>query len=107
MCADIEYSDQEAEVDMDAYKTEQLAFGKYKGCTFEHMIKTRRTREYLKYLLKWDELKSVTREHIRNALDAYDNAKKLQMVPTNQMASSIIKKDSQSPKRKRPARTNE
>ena len=75
MCADIEYSDDESQVDRNAYKTETLAFGKYKGSTFAHMIKTPLTRGYLKYLLRWDELKPTTRAHIQNALASYTSKK--------------------------------
>jgi hypothetical protein len=72
---DIEYSDDEVAVEPDAYKTELLAFGKYKGRTIGSMIATQKTRSYLKYLLKWDELKSVTRAHIQAAFAAYEGGK--------------------------------
>lgn len=95
--ADIEYSDDEVKVDADAYKTQELAFGKYKGKTFEDMIKTKRTRGYLKYLLQWDELKPETRAHIDNALLAYDQGKKKLQRPT---AKATSPKTTPPPKRR-------
>jgi hypothetical protein len=105
MSSDIEYSEEEAEVDVDSYKTEELPFGKYRGCTFEYMIRTPRTREYLKYLLKWDELKPVTRANIKYALAAYNKSKNKQQ--GRKPGSKETKNRSESPKRKRPAGTNE
>lgn len=98
--ADIEYSDDESQVEPDAYKTEELAFGKYKGSTFEHMIQKPLTRGYLKYLLKWDDLKPITRIHIQQALAAYDKSKKKQIPPP---APRKKRKNSESPKRRRSA----
>jgi hypothetical protein len=97
--ADIEYSDDEAQVDPEAYKTEELAFGKYKGWTFENMINKPLHRGYLKYLLKWDELKPVTRIHIQQALAAYDKGKKKNAPPPKKKKSS----SSEPPKRKKVA----
>lgn len=105
MCADIEYSDDEVQVDVDGYKTAELAFGKYRGRTFGNMMKTPRTRGYLKYLLKWDELKPVTRAHIQYALAAYENSKKKHAAKrtTSPSPSSTGDTKNESPKRKRPA----
>lgn len=93
---DIEYSDDEAQVEVDAYKTQELPFGKYKGSTFESMIKTPKTRGYLKYLLKWDELQAVTRAHINQALEAYAQSK-----VDSKPSGSPKKKSSKTSKRKR------
>lgn len=59
----------------DASKFE-LRFGKYKGKKLEEMIKNGKRRAYLRYLLGWDELKYMTRLHIKASLNEYDKMKK-------------------------------
>lgn len=49
----------------------KLVFGKFKGKTLQDMLITSRGRNYLKYLLRWDELRPYTKEHITLALSLY------------------------------------
>ncbi len=81
MSAEIEFSESEVEVDVDAYKSETLPFGKYKGTTYEDMIRTPLLRGYLKYLLKWEELKPETRALINSALAVYNKSKPAKAKP--------------------------
>ena len=54
----------------------QLKFGKHKGKTFNEMICKRSHRDYLRYLLKWDELNATTRHFIEVSLATYEKARK-------------------------------
>ena len=54
------------------WRTTVLNFGKYDGYSMESMIKRGKTRHYLKYLLKWDELDSSMRVRITAALHWYN-----------------------------------
>ena len=53
-----------------------LKFGKFKGSNLGAMLKTRRMRNYLKYLISWDDLDDDIREDINTALTIYEDAKK-------------------------------
>lgn len=54
----------------------KLPFGKYKGQEMQVMILTPRKRDYLRYLLKWDELQRETRGTITCALEHYEKCYK-------------------------------
>ena len=47
----------------------------FKGQTLGDIAKSRRGRNYLKYLLKWDQLRPHTRMMINYVLAEYDSAK--------------------------------
>lgn len=53
----------------------KLAFGMYRGKTLEAMIKTKKRRDYLKYLLSWDQLKEDTQGNIQAAMEHYEDLK--------------------------------
>jgi hypothetical protein len=53
-------------------RIETLRFGKYKGKSMYSMIKTTQRRDYLKYLLRWQDLREITRNNITFALEVYD-----------------------------------
>lgn len=52
-----------------------LPFGSFKGQTLGEIAKSRRGRNYLKYLIRWDQLRARTRMMINYVLAEYDNAK--------------------------------
>lgn len=62
----------------------ELRFGKYKGKKLEEMIKNGKRRAYLRYLLGWDELKYLTRLHIKASLAEYSRRKKEHQQQTEQ-----------------------
>ena len=64
-----------------------LLLGKYKGSTMSEMIATRRTRGYLRYLLKWDELNAFTSRMITISLEYYLTTKLARVSPMPPMLS--------------------
>lgn len=52
-----------------------LRFGKYKGTTLSNMITQGRTRGYLRYILKWPDIRPNTALNINRALSHYDKMK--------------------------------
>ena len=68
------FSDVET-ADWETAKDFKLAFGKYKGRLLSCMIKTKRRRDYMRYLLGWDELRETTRANVQCALDTYKKEK--------------------------------
>jgi hypothetical protein len=63
----VDFSDDE-EVQWQDFK---LSFGKHRGKTLAQMIQTTQSRDYLRYLLRWDDLRAETRRPIQAALDHY------------------------------------
>ena len=55
----------------DDVKDKTLRFGMYADKTMREMICRKRTRDYLRYILKWDELKPYSRAMIEVALQFY------------------------------------
>jgi hypothetical protein len=49
-----------------------LRFGKYRGRAIGNMIKRKVERNYLRYLLTWDLLRTSTRDVITLVVDNYD-----------------------------------
>ena len=70
----IEWSDDEA-CDVMNWRNYRLAFGQFKGLVLEDMIKTRRQRGYLRYLLNWDDIRPNTQQNIEAALQYYQQEK--------------------------------
>lgn len=52
-----------------------LRFGKYKGSTLDTMIQKGRTRQYLRYILKWPDIRPNTADNINQALAHYARMK--------------------------------
>jgi hypothetical protein len=52
-----------------------LSFGKFKGETLGILVRTKKEREYLRYLLTWDKLREESEQNIRCVLQHYDEAK--------------------------------
>lgn len=52
-----------------------LRFGKYKGTTLGKMIQQGRTRQYLRYILKWPDIRPHTAQNINQALAHYEELK--------------------------------
>lgn len=52
-----------------------LRFGKYKGTTLDTMIQKGRTRQYLRYILKWPDIRPNTADNINQALAHYNMMK--------------------------------
>ena len=55
VASDPEWSDDEKDADYD-WRTVTIPFGKYEGRTMGTMILRSRTRSYMRYMVKWDEL---------------------------------------------------
>lgn len=79
----IVYSDDESdsrgeramEDDRDNWENFTIRFGKYKGTTLSTMITQGRTRQYLRYILKWPDIRPNTAANINKALAHYEQAK--------------------------------
>lgn len=73
-------SDEDADIDDDDDAVQQsldfeLRFGKHKGAKLSTIVTISEGRDYMRYLLKWDELRSVTRKHLTRVLRFYDSEK--------------------------------
>lgn len=77
----IVFSDEEPEVapavQWDEVKAWTIPFGRYKGTELSVLIRDRRGRDYLKWLLKWEALRMETKVKFDCALEHY-KSKKLQ-----------------------------
>jgi hypothetical protein len=73
---DFSESEDELQTTWTKAKNFKLVFGIYKDRRLHEMIKTKKRRNYLKYLLSWDKLREVTRNPIECALEQYENMKK-------------------------------
>jgi hypothetical protein len=56
-------------------KVFQVPFGRYKGKLLKNMLKSKKRRDYLRYLLKWDDLRDNTKDNITCALQHYTDTK--------------------------------
>ena len=72
--SDPEFSDDAAVVWSDA-KNYKIKFGQFKGKPLKNLIKTKKTRDVLKYYLSWDKLRDESRENIECALGHYSTLK--------------------------------
>lgn len=59
------------EVDLDKWRSQPMRFGKYKGLTMGEMVARFETREYLRFVLKWDDLHDASRKLIEHVLNLY------------------------------------
>ena len=78
---EIDFSDEENQYDqynhdVNDWRNFQLRFGKHKGRSLQFMIHNPRDRSYLRYVLKWDDIRPNTAENIRAALSHYEEEKK-------------------------------
>lgn len=78
-------------------KDYKLKLGKFKGKTLGEMLTTRRTRSYLDYLLKWDDLRPFTRTGIETALAHYAALKK---AAAKRDASPVREKKAKKPRKR-------
>lgn len=53
----------------------KLPFGKYKAKPVKTVLRTKEGRDYLRYLLSWQELRQSSRDRIDFALEFYKQAK--------------------------------
>ena len=74
MSSAYEFSDDE--IIWEQAKSFRLLFGKHKNARLATMIKKRTTRDYLRYLLTWNEIREVTRQNIQCAIEHHANRKK-------------------------------
>jgi hypothetical protein len=51
----------------------EIRFGRFKGSSIGAMLRLKDSRDYLRYLLKWPDLRPYTRTAIDTALEAYKN----------------------------------
>lgn len=76
-CSSLQLSDdEEKEVTWTEAQQFKLRFGKYKGTSLERMVTVPKRRAYLRYLMKWDELRPYTKNNIAAALKYYDDEKR-------------------------------
>ena len=85
-------------------KEYRLKIGRHKGKTLGEMIATRRTRTYLEYLLKWDDLRPFTRKGIETSLAHYQQIKK---AATKRDASPVRPKKAKKPRKRSRSRDSD
>jgi hypothetical protein len=72
--SDIDLS-QEVVLTWSSAKAFPVPFGRYKGKMLKNMLKSKKRRDYLRYLLKWDDLRDNTKDNITCALQHYTDTK--------------------------------
>ena len=70
-----EFSGSENEPTWEQAKNFKLRFGRYKGKRLGQLITTKKRRNYLTYLLKWDSLREDGRGNIKCAMEHYQEMK--------------------------------
>jgi hypothetical protein len=78
--SDIDLS-QEVILTWSVAKVFQVPFGRYKGKLLKNMLKSKKRRDYLRYLLKWDDLRDNTKDNITCALQHYTDTKTAAFAP--------------------------
>lgn len=69
---DYDFSDDEQDMD---WREMPVRFGMYRGQTLGEVMKTKRGRSYVQYLLSWDELRDDMRKACEVATRDYTAAK--------------------------------
>ena len=72
---EFEFSGDDEEITFETARRFKLRFGKYIGKTLGALVRKAKTRDYLRYLLTWQELKEETRVNIDAVLLGYQEAK--------------------------------
>ena len=72
---EFEFSGDEEAVTFETARRFKLRFGQYSGKTLGNLVRKAKTRDYLRYLEKWQELKEETRLNINAVLLGYQEAK--------------------------------
>jgi hypothetical protein len=75
-----DFSDSEPVIDWNSCRSFALPFGKYRGETLGVLVRTKKTREYLRWLLTWEEIREETEAQIRCVLEHYDAVKAARVV---------------------------
>ena len=70
-----EFSGSENEPTWEQAKNFKLRFGRYKGKRLCQLITTKKRRNYLTYLLKWDSLREDGRGNIKCVMEHYQEMK--------------------------------
>jgi hypothetical protein len=70
-----DFSGSENEPTWEQAKNFKLRFGRYKGKRLDQLIKTKKRRNYLTYLLKWDSLREDGRANIKCVMEHYQELK--------------------------------
>ena len=72
---EFEFSGDEEAVTFETARRFKLRFGQYSGKNLGNLVRKAKTRDYLRYLLTWQELKEETRVNIDAVLLGYQQAK--------------------------------
>jgi len=72
---ELEFSDDCSEVTWNSAKRFKLVFGKNKGKRLGALVKRAKHRDYLRWLLTWDEIRPDTAANITCCLQHYDDLK--------------------------------
>lgn len=75
--SDFDDSDDASALTYDIAKRYKLRFGKYTGKRLAVMMNRNKTREYLRYLLTWSELRAEAHANIKCCIDEYEKYKEL------------------------------
>jgi hypothetical protein len=83
---DIVFSDEEdagqvgADLLWSDVKDDVIPFGAHQGTTYKDLLATTKKRSYLRWLLKWDELRPYTKAKIECALAEYKRLKEARSI---------------------------
>jgi hypothetical protein len=69
---DVEMDPQPEDLSLEEAAAVQILFGKHRGATVGELVRATETRDYLRYLSKWEGLNRATCNAIIRMLDAFD-----------------------------------
>ena len=72
---EFEFSGDDEEITFETARRFRMRFGQYSGKNLGNLVRKAKTRDYLRYLLTWQELKEETRVNIDAVLLGYQQAK--------------------------------
>ena len=73
--SDFVLSEDEQAVTYEQAKRYKIRFGKYSGKRLCQLVRKSKTRDYLRYLLSWKQLRSEAKANIACVLDEYEQFK--------------------------------
>jgi hypothetical protein len=72
----IEFSDEPQTITWETAKRFKLVFGQHRGKRLAILVKSAKNRDYLRYLLSWENIRPDTAANISCVLNHYEEVKK-------------------------------
>jgi hypothetical protein len=68
---DIQFSEDEEDLTWESVRMWKFPFGKHQGKRIASLIRKKDTRDYLRYICEWNDLRPETKAKLEFALDYY------------------------------------